>query len=180
MKKIFIGIGILVLSLILGIGGYFLLNPREEVIETAGLDLTVPYTSSRLQKVSQGEYQGERKTTVDGKATEAFSKIDTEQFFIYSYNSIPTVKGKKSDLWVENRSANVHNLQVYIVDTATKRVVYISPVLKPGEFVKDQDLITKDIQTGVSYEVWNCLYTDTAGGQELYGLTTSTINFSKN
>lgn len=152
---------------------------KAEPVVLSDLDMTVPQTVEAV-KALPGEFSGERNTTMDGKKqAEQLQDVDTEKFFIYSYNSSPAAKGKSTDLWIENRDINKYSVQTVILDTDSQEVIYISPILDPGTYVEEQRLITADIDTSKSYEVQSYLYLKDKETYTLYSIGTSSLTFSK-
>ena len=74
---------------------------------------------------------------------------------------------------------NVDAILVYISNPDTKEVVYISPVIKPNQYVKDQKIYTNKIDFTKGYNMTTVLYSETEGGLEYDNICASVVYFNK-
>ena len=180
MSKIFKKVVPVLLGVILIAAGSLAVISREDVpILISNLQFDNPIETPKAEAIS-GEYPGERNSLADGKANlDNLQDVDTSKFHVYSYNSTPTVKGKDSNLWIENLSINTYSSQTLIIDTTTNEVIYISPIMKPGTYVDNQKLLTKNIDFTKGYEIRTNLYINEGNADELYNVGIASITFNK-
>ena len=105
-----------------------------------------------------------------------------------SYASVVSVEGKETDLWLENPKVNKQSLQ-YVIRDSELGVLYISPVLKPGEYVESPSLSQTLKEHYKGYTLYS-FYFEEAPGQEhstenaskykLININTSSITLGQN
>lgn len=114
-----------------------------------------------------------------------------------SYATVVNVKGKKTDLWLENPEVNKQSLQ-YVIKDSDLGVLYVSPVLKPGEYVESPSLSQSLKEYYKGYTLYSFYFEETSlaessetvtsgqhssgdvSGYKLININTSSITLGQN
>lgn len=93
-----------------------------------------------------------------------------------SYASVANVEGKKTDLWLENPEVNKQSLQ-YVIRDSELGVLYVSPVLKPGEYVENPSLSQSLAEYYKGYTLYSFYFEETSS-EESSVIATSEQEYS--